>query len=153
MLQTADGSRYTYCKIECKHSGQPRIKDQMKPGGYRRAVNPSIKVGCPFLVSISWALRDDAPHVTVSRENHNHDPRGSITRADPHILPTSIVATRERDIRKWTAAGLRAGDIIKFLEADGEGLLLGKDGKKKVRNMMQKVQKDFYCSPQDATEF
>ncbi|CAM9305956.1 unnamed protein product, partial [Sphacelaria rigidula] len=51
-----------------------------------------------------------------SRENHNHDPRGSITRADPHILPTSIVATRERDLRKWTAAGLRAGEIIKLLE-------------------------------------
>lgn len=63
---------------------------------------------------------------------HNHDPRGGISRAQANVLPPKVVEERFDDIRKWTAAGVGPTDIFKLLEMDHEGMLLDRDGKRKV---------------------
>lgn len=71
---------------------------------------------------------------------HNHDPRGATSRAQANVLPPKVVEERFDDIRKWTAAGVGPTDIFKLLEMDHDGMLLDKDGKRKVRCFPRKNQ-------------
>ena len=48
------------------------------------------------------------------------------------MFPISAIREREEDIRKWARVNVRAKIVFTLLEADGNGLLLGTDGKRKV---------------------
>ena len=48
------------------------------------------------------------------------------------MFPISAICEREEDIRKWARVNVRAKTVFTLLESDGNGLLLGTDGKRKV---------------------
>lgn len=54
-----------------------------------------------------------------------------MSKAEELVFPIPAIREREEDIQKWTRAGLRAQEVVKLLEVDCDGLLLGTKGEKK----------------------
>eukprot|EP00903_Cladosiphon_okamuranus_P017077 g15736.t1 len=110
-------------------------------------------IGCPFMITMTWRVGATNPTITSSKCEHNHDPRGAVSRAQADVLPLEVVDERYADIRKWTAAGVGPTDIFKLLEMDHDGKTLDKVGKRKVYNAIHKVQDELYSTPEDGADF
>lgn len=64
--------------------------------------------------------------------DHNHDPRGAVSSVEEDVLPLSVVESGMDNLRRWTAADIKAPEIFKLLGMDRDGKMLCKIGKRKV---------------------